>query len=254
MFFDPIFLNGLIQGLKQMPEQPTLMEFRDELRALFQKLHEQNPELFEDERGKVVRSPIQRLARGFECDPTKKRFPHVKDDSLHGAIRSLRHMIYNHQAIKEDLPTEGKKILIPYRARLQILLAKRLSGFRVMREQREHLLALEAKQLEELLGEEDARLKARVSEGLDFDRSSRRRLRDDSGPRWKRRGMPFHKIGLARGVRLEIDDRFQKLEQPEEKQAALEKFLEVMFDIERGSEASEDLVTEVLKASSEAGE
>lgn len=246
--------NPLIDGLKQMPENLTLVEFKDRLRELFLKLHKMSPELFEDKNTKKE-TFMGKLARSFECDPTVEKPAKVKNEALNGPIRTIRHMIYNHEAIKETVKTEEKKIHIPHLARLQILLAKRLSTLRIIKEQREHLLEQNIAELETLLTLDNEELKKRITEGVGgIDQSGKKnrvikQIPISAQPLWQRRGRKVYRLSLARGVVIEIDDRIYRSDNAEAAQAALSKYLEVMFRIEPGSKNSNDLVSQILEAS-----
>ena len=257
MFLIPLpSMHPLISGLKQMPEDLTLAEFKDRLRELFLQIYQSSPGFFAKGTETVPESFMSKLAKAFECDPTLKKPPKAKNEALNGSIRTIRHMIYNHEAIKDLIGNNDgqKKILIPNLTRLQILLAKRLSTLRIIKEQREFLLRQEVAELETLLTLEDQDLKARISEGVSSKRGKRNRIETDTPrsaqPLWRRRGHSVYRLALTRGVIMEIDDRMFRDDNHDAKQAALSKYLEAMFNIEADSETSKDLIAKVIKASS----
>jgi hypothetical protein len=251
-------MHPLIIGLKQMPEDLTLMEFKDELRELFLKLYQQSPDSFENKNTKGKETFIGKLARSFECDPTIKKPAKVKNEALNGSIRTIRHMIYNHDIIKDGLEGDGqKKKLIPYYSRLQILLAKRLSTLRIIKEQRESILSRSAPDLENLLIMEDQEIKDSLSDRVERIDGVYEQKQDysDRGlttppPIWKRDGRQTYRLRLTPGVALEIDPIRFHPENSRSTKNALAKYLEVMFRIEPGSESSEDIITQIIKASS----
>lgn len=248
-------MHPLIIGLKQMPEDLTLAEFKDQLRELFLQIHQSSPLLFPQAKKKIAESFVSKLAKAFECDPTVKKPAKIKNEALNGSIRTIRHMIYNHEAIKDAIDSNPgqKKILISYLTRLQILLAKRLSTLRIIKEQREHLLRQEVAELETLLTLEDQELKTRISEGPARASGKTTRVMEDTPrsaqPQWVRRGRSVHRLSLTRGVVMEIDGRMFRYEKTEVKKAALSKYLEVMFDIQIDSQTSKDLIEQVIKVS-----
>ena len=123
-----LLIHPLIASLYKLPPSMSLQDFTDSIAGVLRdakKLHAPS--------SKKTDPAIETL--------TKTLIPQPKKNV---SLRTVRHMIYQHSAIKDHLEKDGKEIVLDHRTRVQILLAKRLSNLRMGPEVREKILANDA--------------------------------------------------------------------------------------------------------------
>lgn len=236
--------SHLIKELRQFPARTSLMEFGDLLIQFFRNYHESTPPSEDDQ------TLIEDLEHKLGISYFRKKLRPPKD-----LLRTIRHMLYGHRTIVGD--RTDKEITLDHHARVQILLAKRLSIHRVPREIREATLKRPTKELEGLLILPIERLKSELvadsadhshPQGKSRHRESRKRFALLERP--ARHVLRFGLIRRAVGPTLEIDEKIARrfLEDDSLKLESLERFLELIFDLDPDS----DEVQKILSLASEA--
>jgi len=163
------------------------------------------------------------------------------------SIRTVRHMIYQHPVIQDQLKKDGKEVVLNHRAQIQILLAKRLSHVRTGIDIRSKILGKDNGQLEYLLIQPDAFLRSDLTS---FSRS-------DGGVNIERpasipaNSKPYHRIPLLsrdpNRMALEHQVDSLPLTSPGDAQEAIETLLSALFNIPSNSPICDEIVTKIME-------
>lgn len=243
MFFFGPPNHLLLNSLREFPKETTLLEFRDSLYEFFASLEDLSPKASPSELA-VIEDLGRKLKIISAVTHRGKKMMIYSRDSL---LRTLRHMLYGH---KDDIATDSreKEIKLDHQARVQILLAKKLSIHRIPSPIRSMFLGKSLPEMETLLTFSRDGLKEAIAEGMSESPGEGKTPRPKS--RLERRAPNIRKIlriPLGRGpgaFALEIDEReVDRLQDDSSRKfEALENILDYLFDIPSQSPELEEIL------------
>lgn len=236
-FENPGGENPLIARLRQLPELTTLLKFGEELIGLFRQ-HLKKPGSCTEKEQEVIHD------LGLKLKIIDKASGQIALSRPEELLRTLRHMLYGHKQLIA-LNSDEKEVRLDHQARIQILLAKKLSIHRIPSVVREKYLSLSLSEMESLLTLPSEELKEAIANNLTDPKSqSATHL---PGSRLAKEGQSVLRLKLTRGTLpliLEIDQRRLDsfLDNENQKQEALERFLELVFKMEKDSRTCKEIL------------
>jgi len=236
----------LIKRLRKLPELLSLQNFAEQLTILLKDLQSRPPSSLMEHMDNIQETHDLWL-------------PHP-DEPV--SLRTLRHVIYQHDCIKKNLSKEGKEIMLNHQIRIKILLSRRLSHLRLGKEVRDQIISNKiTEELEILLGQTNNQLKnglvsklANVSDSSIPDSSRHETLAVfENAPTYPndlrasaQTYTQHYRAALGHpNVSLEWQNNTLPITHPRDIQQSTEILLEILFEIERNSPLSQKISNQI---------